>query len=109
MAPRPFKPAVEFEDAVRRGDLALAVAFARDLARERGVPVTLERALQLVMLASREQPEAYDLWARRWLVRWLNEAPGAGIEAAAEVAAALADLPAEPAVLETLRRASGTG
>jgi hypothetical protein len=100
-------PAVEFEDAVQRGDLGLAVAYARDIARERGAPVPLDRALQLVVLAATQQPEAYDGWACRWLARWLTEAPGATIDRAAEVAAALADLPAEPQpALDTIRDAS---
>jgi hypothetical protein len=103
MAPRPFRPAVEFEAAVRRGDLGLAVAYARDIARERGAPVPLDRALQLVALAAVEQPDAYDGWACRWLARWLTEAPGATIDAAAEVAAQLADLPSEPSMFEALR------
>jgi hypothetical protein len=98
----------ELEGAIERGELNIAVAMAKDLARERGFRMPLDQALQLVVLASVQQPDAYDGWARRWLARWLNEAPRATIDDAAEVAAALADLPGEPSVLDTIRRATPT-
>jgi hypothetical protein len=44
----------------------------------------------------------YDPWAARWLVRWLSEAEWPSIDQAAELAATLADLPAEPAALDGL-------
>lgn len=47
-------------------------------------------------------PEEYDRWALRWLGRWAAEAPDATIEQAAELAASLADLPSEPAMLGML-------
>jgi hypothetical protein len=70
--------------------------------------VSVARIARLgVVLAATKQPNAYDGWARRRLARWLTEAPGATIDRAAEVAAALADLPAEPqTALETIRDAS---
>ena len=41
-------------------------------------------------------PEHDDVWALRWLARWISETHGVTIDRAAEVAATLADLPAEP-------------
>jgi hypothetical protein len=53
-----------------------------------------------------QRPEEYDGWALRWLGRWISEAQEATIERAVEVAAQLADLPAEPSALEELREVS---
>ncbi len=41
-------------------------------------------------------------WALRWLAQWASESRTATAERAAEVAASLADLPAEPTMLERL-------
>jgi hypothetical protein len=105
MGPRPFRPAQELEGAIARGDLTMAVAISKDMAKERGSPIPLDRALELVALAAIREPDAYDAWACRWLARWLSEAPGATIDNAADVAAALADLPAEPTTLDSIRQA----
>jgi hypothetical protein len=50
---------------------------------------------------ARDTPDEFNAWALRRLSRWIAETP-ATIERAAEVAAQLADLPAEPALLEPL-------
>jgi hypothetical protein len=95
MAPAPYRPLREFEHAVERRDLPMAVAIATDIARETGRPIGLDFALQLLPLIAARR-ELYDAWALRWLARWVGESPGATIEQAADVAAALADLPIEP-------------
>jgi hypothetical protein len=95
MAPPPYRPLREFEHAVERRDLAMAVAIARDVASDTGRPIGLDFALQLLPLAAARR-ELYDAWALRWLARWLGESQGGTIEQAADVAAALADLPIEP-------------
>jgi hypothetical protein len=95
MGPSPYRPLRDFEHAVEHRDLGLAIAIAKDVASERGRPIGLDLALQLLPLAAAER-ELYEAWALRWLTRWVNESPGATIEQAAEVAAALADLPVEP-------------
>jgi hypothetical protein len=101
----PHRPGRELERAVQRGDLGMAVAITRDIAREGGRPIPLNLALQLLPLVATQQTEAYDSWACRWLARWLSETPGATIERAAELAGALADLPTEPlAADEAIRR-----
>jgi hypothetical protein len=92
----PFRPIREIERAVERGDLGMAVAVVNDFSRERGRPVPLGVALALLPLVADKRPERYDAWARRWLVRWLTEGQEPTIEAAADVAASLVDLPAEP-------------
>ena len=84
----------------------MAIAIAKDVAREYGRPIELDLALKLLPLVATQQLDTYDQWACRWLTRWLAETPGARIDAAAEVAAALADLPTEPGEsLEAIRAA----
>jgi hypothetical protein len=105
MGPGPHRPVRELEGAIRRGDLEMASAIARDLAHTRGRPIGLDLALELLPLVVAHDLPAYDVWACRWLARWLTETSGATIERAAELAGALADLPCEPApALEALRR-----
>ena len=110
MGPGPHRPVRDLEGAIRRGDLQMATAIARDLAHVRGRPIALELALELLPLVVAEDLGSYDVWACRWLARWLNETREATIEGAAELAAALADLPGEPAsALVALRRAQRSG
>jgi hypothetical protein len=96
MGDGPHRPARELQAALSRGDLEMASAIARDLARAHGRPVDLCTALDLVALAVQREPQNYDAWACRWLARWLRETRDASIEQAAQLAAALADLPCEP-------------
>jgi hypothetical protein len=97
----PYRPIRELEGAIERRELDMAIGIARDIARERR-PIGLELALGLLALVAADGAD-YDLWACRWLARWLSETPDATIGLAAEVAAALADLPAEPQALEAIR------
>jgi len=96
----PFRPVKEIEREVERGDLGMAVAIARDFAVRNGRPIPLAVALELLPLVAATRPECYDAWARRWLIRWLTEDHGPTIQAAAHVAASLADLPSEPAAAD---------
>ena len=106
MGPPPYRPLREFEHAVERCDLGMAIAIAKDVASEHGRPIGLDLALKLLPLAAARR-ELYDAWALRWLSRWVAESPGTTIEQAAEVAAALADLPVEPhEALAAVQRAS---
>lgn len=52
------------------------------------------------------EPSGVRPWALRWLARWASEHKAATIEQAAEIAASLADLPAEPSMFETIREAA---
>jgi hypothetical protein len=105
MGAGPHRPVRELEGAIRRGDLQMASAIARDFARDRGRPIDLGLALELLPLVVARDFDAYDVWACRWLTRWLSETRGATIDRAAELAGALADLPSEPAsALSALRR-----
>ncbi len=104
MGPRPWKPAAELDGALDRGDLNYAITLAREVAEERRRPIDLDVALRLVGLVATRQPESYDAWAFRWLVRWISEAPEATIERAAEVACSLADARGEPLALESVRQ-----
>ena len=57
--------------------------------------------LELIIL--RHQLEVLRRQVNAQDCEWLNETPGVTIDLAAEVAPSLAELPAEPAALETLR------
>jgi hypothetical protein len=101
MGPRPWKPDVELAGALDRGDLRYAVSLAAEVSERR--PIDLATALRFLPLIAQESPRDFDAWALRWLARWASETP-ATIEKAAEVAAALADLPSEPvASFDSLR------
>jgi hypothetical protein len=79
------------------------MTLAEELKIERGQPISLELAARFLPLIARESPSEFDAWALRWLARWASESAGS-IEQAAEVAAALADLPSEPTAFERLRQ-----
>src|SRR5206468_3224168 len=68
-------------------------------------PVPLDVAARFLPLVAKESPREYDAYALRWLTRWASEKPQATAEQAAEVAASLADLPAEASVARGSSRA----
>jgi hypothetical protein len=105
MTARPWKPAVELDGALERGDLRYAITLAAEVTENQRRPIDLGTALRFLPIIARESPREFDAWALRWLARWASETPAATIEQAAEVAGALADLPAEPSYVETLRAA----
>jgi hypothetical protein len=102
MGPRPWRPAAELEKALERGDLRFAVTLAEEVRMERGRPIELATAARFLPLIATASPGEYDAYALRWLSRWVTETGAATIEQAAEVAASLADLPAEPTMLSRL-------
>jgi hypothetical protein len=79
----------------------MAAALAKDLARKHGRPIPLPLALKLLPLAAADS-DTYDVWACRWLARWLSETGGPRIDAAADLAGALAELPMEPQAMKTI-------
>jgi hypothetical protein len=97
----PWRPIRDLERAIAHGDLAMSTALAKDAEREYGRPIQLELALKLVSLVAAEQ-STYDAWACRWLARWLSESRAPRVEVAAELAGCLAELPAEPQLLEAM-------
>ena len=103
MGVAPYRPVRELESAIERGELQIAIAIARDISHERQ-PISLELALRLLALVAAQGGADYDLWACRWLARWLSEAQRPSIALAAEVAATLADIPAEPQAVEAIRQ-----
>jgi len=109
MGPRPFNPLVELEAALERGELCFAITLAGEVAEERRRPIDLGLALRFLPLVAAQRFEQYDAWALRWLARWASEMSAATIEQAAEVSAALADLPTEPSRSEALRGSLGRG
>jgi hypothetical protein len=102
MGPKPWNPKAELDAALERGDLRFAVTLAEEV-RAEGKPIPLPVAARFLPLIARESPREFDAWACRWLGRWLAETP-ATIDKAAEVAAQLADLPAEPSVFAAIVR-----
>ena len=94
---------------MERGELRYAVALAEELRVQRGRPIELELAARFLPLIAAASPGEYDAYALRWLGRWVSETGTATIEQAAQVAASLADLPAEPSLLAALTAASGRG
>ncbi len=103
MGPRPWKPAAELDGALERGDLRFAVKLAEEVRLESGQSIDLHTAARFLPLIARESPREFDSWALRWLARWIAETPATRIAQAAELAGALADLPAEPSSLDTIR------
>jgi hypothetical protein len=96
MGQGPYRPVRELERAIERGELDFALAYAKELARERSRPLDLALALGLLPLIAAQQPRAYDAWALRWLERWIRECRRPTIARAAELAACLAELPRDP-------------
>jgi hypothetical protein len=105
MNPRPYSPRVELDGALERGNLSHAVALAAEVAEDGRRPLDLSTALRFLPLVAAQQPGQFDAWALRWLVRWIDEAAGATIARAAEIACALADARGEPLALESVARA----
>jgi hypothetical protein len=108
----PFRPLGEIERELERGRLDIAVAIAKDFARDNGRPIPLALALRFLPLVATQSPSEFDAWATRWLVRWLGETGAPTAEGAAEVASMLAELPREPGVVDELaafQRALATG
>jgi hypothetical protein len=100
MGPRPWKPAAELDGALARGELRFAMTLAEEVRIERGKAIDLPTAARFLPLIARESPKEFDAWALRWLGRWIAETGSATIEQAAELAGALADLPAEPSAID---------
>jgi hypothetical protein len=102
IGPRPWKPAVELDGALDRGDLPYAITLAHEVAEDR--PLDLRLAARFLPIVAMQRTEQYDAWAKRWFVRWLNETPRPRIDTAAEIAGALEELPIEPvAAMDAIR------
>ncbi len=73
----PYRPIKDLERALERGELELAIAAAKDVARAYGRPIQLDIAVRFLPVVAEQRPEDYDGWALRWLARWSTESPGA--------------------------------
>lgn len=98
----PWRPVDDLERAIRRGDLDMAIAHARDIRREKGHTISAKLALGMLPLVLQERPQEYSRWAMHWLLQWLGEHERT-VDQAADVAGALAELPDEPDAYEVLR------
>ncbi len=96
MVPRPWKPAVELEGALERGELGYAITLAAEVAEDRRRPIDLNTALRFLPLVAAHRAEQFDACALRWLTRWTNETRDAPVDRAAELACSLADAPPNP-------------
>jgi hypothetical protein len=104
MTARPWKPAVELDGALERGDLGYAITLAAEVTEDQGRPLDLGTALRFLPAVAAQRPGEFDAWALRWLARWIIETPELTIGRAAEIACSLADAQREPIALESVRR-----
>jgi len=106
---RPFRPLLELEGHLSRGELESAVVLARGIARERGRALDLQLSLRFLPLVARQRPERYDSWAIRWLEQWCAQVrEEAGVDEAADLAAALVGIAeGRDAALESAQRLAG--
>jgi hypothetical protein len=107
MGPRPYNPRIELDGALECGHLDHAILLAREVAEGAGRPIPLDVALRFLPLVALERGEQYDMWALRWLVRWITETSDATIARAAELACSLADAHEEPLALDSIRQGLG--
>jgi len=108
---RPYRPVRELEAHLARGELDFAIALARALADEGARPLGLEVTMGFLPLIASQRPDAFDVWALRWLERWCAQLHDqASIDDAVEVAEALAEIPVDPGrALARLALAPGIG
>jgi hypothetical protein len=85
----------QIEDAVQQGNLREAIELARVFARAHGRPIPLSSAAEILPLVARQSPSEYDAYALDFLERWVKERART-IDEAADLAAALAELPENP-------------
>jgi hypothetical protein len=104
MGARPWRPEVELDAALERGELDYAITLAAEVAEGHGRPLDLGTALRFLPAVAAKRPAEFDAWALRWLTRWMSETPTATIGRAAEIACSLADAEREPIALESVRR-----
>ncbi len=97
-------PRAVFRRAIERGNLIVAETVAREMGN-----VTLEEALELTALIAFKDPRRHGRAGTRWLARYLEENPQAGLDAAAFVVGCLSALGGRDhaAALATLRAAAG--
>jgi FlaA1/EpsC-like NDP-sugar epimerase len=79
-------PRAIFKRAIERGNVVVAEATAREFA------LTLEEALQLVLLYAAYEPAKLERAALRWYRRWLDEGKSVSLLNAQVVLAALSEL-----------------
>jgi hypothetical protein len=104
MTARPWRPELELEGALERGELDYAITLAAEVTDRHGRPLDLATALRFLPAVAAKRPDEFDAWALRWLTRWIGEAPTPTIGRAAEIACSLADAQREPIALESVRR-----
>jgi hypothetical protein len=85
----------DLDRALERQDLAAAIELAQKYARRHGQPIPLGTAAEILPLVLRESPSEYDTYALHFLGRWITERART-IDEAADLAAALAELPEKP-------------
>jgi hypothetical protein len=74
VGPRPWRPDVELQGALERGDLPYAVTLATELAAQ-GKPIDLSTAAAFLPLVALQRTDGYDRWAIRFYTRWLAKSP----------------------------------
>jgi hypothetical protein len=82
-------PRAIFKRAIERGNVLVAEATAREIG------LSLEEALQLVLLYAAYEPQKLERAALRWFSRYLDEGKGVSLLRAQLALSALAELRAE--------------
>ena len=82
-------PRAIFKRAIERGNVLVAEATAREIG------LSLEEALQLVLLYAAYEPQKLERAALRWFSRYLDEGKGVSLLKAQLALSALAELRAE--------------
>jgi hypothetical protein len=85
-------PYTRFQRALERGGLPLVLATAAELPR-----LSAEDALAICERVAREDPESFDAYARRWLLKLLEEDKAISLDEIAAGLIALLRLRAERA------------
>jgi hypothetical protein len=62
MNPGPWKPAVELEGALERGDLPYAITLAQEVAEDQHRPLDLKLAARFLPIVALQQTDQYDIW-----------------------------------------------
>jgi hypothetical protein len=82
-------PRAIFKRAIERGNVVIAEATAREIG------LSLEEALQLVLLYAAYEPQKLERAALRWFSRYIDEGKGVSLLKAHLALSALAELRAE--------------
>jgi hypothetical protein len=103
----PHRPIKDIESHLRKGELQLAIAAAKDFRHEHNQPIPIAVALLNLPVVLVQRTDDYDRWACRWLARWLTETHDLNPERAANIAEGLVEIKLEPSAMTHVKTAAG--